>query len=283
MARAPDSRVKEAYELYKSGVKLVEIASQLTVPAGTVRRWKSIYKWDSERSDKNNERSDKKKNAKNKAVLKEVKQVLENPDLSDKQKLFCLYYSKSFNATQSYAKAYGCDWDTANASGPRMLVNVSVKEEIMRLKELKLQSLFVSESDFVDIHMRIAFADMGDYVSFGKRSIPILADGIPVLNDQGNAITYEANKVDLNESSNVDTQLIKEIKEGKDGISIKLLDRCKSLDWLDRYFLMNPMDKHRIEFDNKKLELEKLKIGSDNGKTVNIIHNIPRPPKDGDE
>jgi len=29
-------------------MKLVEIASQLEVPAGTVRRWKSTYHWDGE-------------------------------------------------------------------------------------------------------------------------------------------------------------------------------------------------------------------------------------------
>ena len=46
--------------MYLKGMKLVEIASQLNLPEGTVRRWKSTHKWDSERSDKNNERSDKK-------------------------------------------------------------------------------------------------------------------------------------------------------------------------------------------------------------------------------
>lgn len=61
LARAPDERVQKAHDLYKKGLKLVEIASQLSLPPGTVRRWKSTYKWDSERSDKNSERSVKKK------------------------------------------------------------------------------------------------------------------------------------------------------------------------------------------------------------------------------
>ncbi|QHQ61380.1 hypothetical protein Ana3638_11850 [Anaerocolumna sedimenticola] len=61
MARAPDERYNQAYELFKSGMKLVEIASQLNLPEGTVRRWKSTHKWDNERSDKNSERSHKKK------------------------------------------------------------------------------------------------------------------------------------------------------------------------------------------------------------------------------
>ncbi len=60
MARAPNEKLEKAYELYKQGLKLVEIASQLNLPPGTVRRWKSTHKWDNERSDKNNERSQSK-------------------------------------------------------------------------------------------------------------------------------------------------------------------------------------------------------------------------------
>lgn len=61
MARAPDPRIEQAKAMYQKGMKLVEIASQLNLPEGTVRRWKSTHKWDSERSDKESERSDKRK------------------------------------------------------------------------------------------------------------------------------------------------------------------------------------------------------------------------------
>ena len=61
MARAPDPRIEQAKAMYLEGQKLVEIASQLNLPEGTVRRWKCTHKWDNERSDKNSERSDKRK------------------------------------------------------------------------------------------------------------------------------------------------------------------------------------------------------------------------------
>lgn len=61
MARAPDKRIEQAKGMYLKGMKLVEIASQLKLPEGTVRRWKSTHRWDNERSDKKSERSDKKK------------------------------------------------------------------------------------------------------------------------------------------------------------------------------------------------------------------------------
>lgn len=61
MARAPDARIEQAKTMYLKGAKLVEIASQLNLPEGTVRRWKCTHKWDNERSDKKNERSHRKK------------------------------------------------------------------------------------------------------------------------------------------------------------------------------------------------------------------------------
>ena len=68
MARARDPNRNKAFEIYKEhngSIDLVEIASQLDVPPGTVRRWKSTYHWDgehqSERSEKKSERSENKK------------------------------------------------------------------------------------------------------------------------------------------------------------------------------------------------------------------------------
>lgn len=267
MARAPNEKISEAYELYKSGIKLVEIASQLNIPPGTVRRWKSTHNWDNERSVKNNERSQKNRDD-NKAIAKEVKQVLDNSDLTDKQRLFCLYYSKSFNATQSYLKAYNCTYETALVAGPRMLGNVRVREEIENLKDIKRQQILAGEDDLIDMHMRIAFADIGDYVSFGREEVQVMGPFGPIVvadEETGDKIelTKIINTVKLKESAQVDTQLIKEIKQGKDGVGIKLLDRCKSLDWLDKFFLMNPMDKHKIEYDKRKLEIELIKAESE--------------------
>ena len=59
MARAPDPRIEQAKAMYLQGMKLVEIASQLSLPEGTVRRWKCTHKWENERSGMS---SDKKTN-----------------------------------------------------------------------------------------------------------------------------------------------------------------------------------------------------------------------------
>ena len=70
MARAPDKRIEQAKEMYLQGQRLVEIASQLNLPEGTVRRWKCTHKWENERSDKKSERSPKKKKE---ALSQEIK------------------------------------------------------------------------------------------------------------------------------------------------------------------------------------------------------------------
>ena len=63
MARSPDKRIEQAREMFLQGQKLVEIASQLGLPEGTVRRWKCTHKWESERSEKKSERSKRKRGA----------------------------------------------------------------------------------------------------------------------------------------------------------------------------------------------------------------------------
>ncbi len=63
MPRKPDARISQAMEMYLSGLKLVDIANQLQIPEGTVRRWKCTHNWDNERSDKNSERSERKRGA----------------------------------------------------------------------------------------------------------------------------------------------------------------------------------------------------------------------------
>lgn len=46
MPRKPDERIDQAKEMFLKGQKLVEIASQLNLPEGTIRSWKNRYKWD---------------------------------------------------------------------------------------------------------------------------------------------------------------------------------------------------------------------------------------------
>jgi len=245
MAGKKNPLADKAYEMYRQGMKLVDIASALDVPPGTVRRWKSTHGWDSERSEKESERSATKRTKKRTPIDDGTKETLQNDDLTPEQQMFCIYYSRTFNAAQSYQKAYGCSYESAIANGSRLLTNDKVRAEIKRLKEIKRQQIVADADDIVELQMRIAFADIGNYVSFGQKEVT------DIETDE----TYMVSVVDLKESKNTDTQLIQEVKRGKDGVSVKLADKQKAIDWLSKYFLVHPDDKYKAEFDKKRAEV----------------------------
>ena len=262
MARAPDPRIEQAKAMYLQGAKLVEIASQLNLPEGTVRRWKSTHKWDSERSDKDSERSDRKKDTskvQKAVVLSEVESVIQNPDLSDKQRLFCIYYIRCFNATKAYQKAYGCDYITAAQNGSRMLKNAKVKAEIQRLKQDRLNREFLDEHDIFQKYMDIAFADMTDYVEFGREKVQVMGAFGPIevenpKTGKKEPLMKEVNTVRFRESTDVDGTIIAEVKQGRDGATIKLADRMKALEWLTQHMNMATEEqKARIDVMRSKL------------------------------
>ncbi|MCX0360045.1 terminase small subunit [Clostridium perfringens] len=260
MARAPNENVNKAYELFKKGYKLIDISKELDIPSSTVRRWKKTYNWDNERSDKNSERSFKENNKKiekKKPIVEEVNEVLKNAELTDRQRLFCIYYINCFNAAKAYKKAYECSYESALSNGYRLMENDSIRKEIENLKRHKLNRAMISEEDIFQRYLDIAYANIGDYLKFGRRRKNKWTknkDGefIAVIDpDTGQQDFYEYNFIELNESSDVDTSLLSEVKEGKDGISVKLKDGMKALDWLTKH--MN------IATDRQKAELEVLK------------------------
>lgn len=256
MARSPNEKAEKARKLYKKGMKLVEIASQLDVPPGTVRRWKSTYHWDgehqSERSEKKSERSENKKSVKKKAVADEVKQVIQNTDLTDKQQLFCIHYIRCFNATKAYQKAYGCDYATALVNGSRMLGNARIKDEILRLKQDRLNREFLSESDIFQKYMDIAFADVTNFMEFGNEDVDVILD-------TGERKTITVSHVNIKNDADVDGTIISEVSKGKDGIKVKLADRMKALQWLSDHMDL-ATEKQRAE-----IALLRAKVQTDDG------------------
>ena len=134
----------------------------------------------------------------------------------------------------------------------------------------------LNEDDIVERYMRIAFADMTDFVEWGtyeKLMTDELGQPILIENEKTGKEEYlkeKRNRVEFKDSNLVDGGLICQIKYGKDGATIKLEDRQKALEWLGKYFLMYPLDKHKIDFDKltrqDKLKETKHKQSMDNKK-----------------
>lgn len=221
---------------YMSGMKYKDIAEKYNTTINTVKSWKKRYGWNRKEGAHKKEKvctqNRRSASAPKRHISDGTEETLQNEELTPEQQIFCIYYSRTFNATQSYLKAYGCSYDVANAKGPMLVVKDSIRREIERLKELKRQQIMISEDDIVELQMRIAGADMGNYVSFGAAGVI------------------------LQKSELTDTQLIQEVKEGKNGISIKLSDRQKAIDWLTKYFLMHPESKYKAEYERRRAEKE---------------------------
>lgn len=254
MPKPKNPLVAEAEALFLEGMKLVDIAEKLQLPEGTVRRWKSTYGWGSERSDKKSERSERKKARKTeKEVAEDICEVLGNEELSGRQQLFCIYYIKSFNATKAYQKAYGVGYQTAASIGYRLLENDGVKKEIERLKKNRLNRALLSEEDIFQRYMDIAFADITDYVEFGRAEQQVMGAFGPVYEKneetgEKTPVTVTVNEVRFKESGDVDGTLIQEVSQGRNGAKIKLADRMKAIDWLANHMeLATAEQRARIE------------------------------------
>lgn len=257
-----------------NGMKYKDIASKYGVSLDTVKSWKQRHLWNRKSVHTKEMLVKKGRTQKDSAQVEAIKETMDIQHLSHEQRLFCIYYSKNFNATQSYQKAYQCSYENACSHAWALWKREDIKEEVRRLNALKCEQIAVTEVDLLELHMRIAFSDLGNYLEFGSNEEDLYIDGEQVIGEDGEPIKRVHNFINLSQSKDVDTQLIREVKQGKDGISIKLADAQKSREWLDKYFLMNPMDRHKIEYDKKRFDLEQQKIEPEQLQ-VNTYNGIP--------
>ena len=256
MARTLDPRIEQAKKLYDAGEKLIDIADQLGVPEGTIRSWKKRY-WGNATLQKKecNVAKEKKlsKRAEQETIKQESEYLDETAELSEKQRLFCMYYIRSFSATKAYQKAYRCSYDVANAEGYKLLVKPCIKKAIQQLKQNRLNRELLDEHDIFQKYIDIAFADLTDYVEFGVEETPVMGLYGPIKVKDPNTgkkvtLTQKENVVRFKSSSEIDGTLLAEVKKGKNGDSIKLADRMKALDWLANHMdLATEEQRARIE------------------------------------
>lgn len=235
----PDLKAYEYAEAdYVAGMKYKDIAEKYQVTIDTVKSWKKRYKWQRPQKKKcaPTKSKNKKKCAKShpveKDTIKEEKntadfeEVPEVGDLTDKQKLFCFYYTKFFNGTKAYKKAYNATNESAAVGASRLLRNDKIKECIKQLKENKLTREFISEDDIFQKYIDIAFSDITDYIE-------ILPSGMIFL------------KKDLDD---YDGSIITQIKVGKDCrlAGISLADKMRALDWLSNHIVKEDDDQDNL-------------------------------------
>jgi len=288
--------IKIRNEFETTPATLKELAEKYSLAEGTVRSRKCREKWDKgggpkatqpKKQPKKKKAPPKKKPAtqrkekqpkKAKKIIKGV--VIENRDLTEKQRLFCLYFTKYWNATKAYLKAYGGSYNVANVEGPRLLVKPSVKAEIDRLKGLIASGIFLEAEAVLQKYIDIAFSDITDYVTFGQKEVKVMGPEGPIVlvgeNGEERPLTTSDNFIDLKESREIDGTLITEISQSKDGVKVKLADRMKALEKLEKYFDLLP-DLFKRRIDEERLKLEQAKVKAEEGieKEIHVHTGIP--------
>ncbi|MFJ8517699.1 terminase small subunit [Lysinibacillus xylanilyticus] len=241
-------------------ITLADLAEKHDIKLGTLKSRKSREKWSRDAIQKDATKPAKFATIKEDVAKEEIVYFNDDDDnsLNDKQCLFIAYYVKCWNATKSYKKAYGVAYSTALINGPALLRNTRIREEITRVRDEITEDALLDKRTLIQKWIDIAFADITDYVKFGRQEeVEYGEDGQPELDMNGNVKTYAFNYVHLNESAEIDGTLVSEVKQGKDGVSFKLADKMKALEFLSKHMdLLN-------EKELKQFQVEKLKAETD--------------------
>ena len=143
--------------------------------------------------------------------------------MTEKQKIFADEYLIDLNATRAYRMAYPNvkKDDTTAAAAARMLRNVKVAEYIQERMQERQQRTEVTQDRVVQELAAIAFAKATDYVT--------------IQSNGSDAVVMIKSTDDLTDEQ---VRAIAGIKEGANGVEIKLNDKEKALELLGRHLGM---------------------------------------------
>lgn len=250
-------------EFEETDITMKLLAEKYEIKPTTLRSRKNREKWKKQNGAKNVAT----KNAtqrKNVATQKVIEELDDNSDLNEKQKLFCLYYTQNHNMTKSYQMAYGCDYRTADANAYRLMGKDGIRREIKRIKAARRNDWLIDDTDIVNEWMKQAFTDITDYVEFRKVFVDYVRDeeDMPKLDEFGEMIPYYRNELHFKQSTEVDGTVIQEVKQGKDGVSVKLYDKQRALIELNKLIggeNVMRLQKMQVELDMAKAKLYRVK------------------------
>ncbi|MEE0716125.1 MAG: terminase small subunit [Eubacterium sp.] len=278
-------KYEQAETDYMNGLKYKEIADKYGVTINTVRSWKTRYNWN-RKGQKSVHTKKEKVCIQNTTSFDEVEQVVKDGNLTDEQRLFCIYYVRCFNATKAYMKAYGVKYNVAAVSGCRLLQKEKIRNCITELKQNRLNREMLSEEDIFQKYMDIAFADITDYVTFGQEETDVIGAFGPVKikDEDGNekVLRQKLNVVKFKNSDEVDGTLISNINLKNS--SVKLLDRMKALDWLASHMdIATSEQRARIELLNVQVDRATGKANEDELSRVDeLLMQIKKQAGDAD-
>ena len=255
MAVIDEVTKQQAKELWLEGKKYKEISEITGIKESSIKSLASRI-WKKEELQPNRKKvankvavANRDKGPPKTELLPEEIETLNNEELTERQRLFCLYYVRWFNTTKAYRKVYDCDYTTAMTNGSMLLRNTKIQEHIQAIKDAKIKQAMYTAEDFFQKMMDIAYSDVTDFLSFGRRK------------EKKTGLEY--NYVDFLDSSEIDGTLIQEVKQGKDGCSIKLVSKEFALKWLDKHY-SEATDLQKAQIEQLRAQTDKLKADNEN-------------------
>ena len=104
-------------------------------------------------------------------------------------------------------------------------------------------------------YIDIAFADINDYLEYGREEVPVIVKN-PITGED-EVLKQTVNMVKFKDSAYVDGTILSEVKQGRNGASIKLSDRMKALDWLSKHMNL-ATEEQRAKIDLIKAQTNKV-------------------------
>lgn len=223
--------IRAEFEL--SDISLKDLAEKHGIKPATLRSRKNREKWQKRGSpddatQRNANATQRKNVATKKKVAPKAKEILDSSDLEDWEEVFCLEYLKHFNKTKAYRKARSeVSYNTASSEGSKIYGKPKIQKRLGELKQARNEQLFIQVADIDEQWAKQAFADVSDFVEFGTE---IRAE----LDDDGIMQEVVKNFVRFKNASEIDGSLIQEVKMGRDGPVIKLYDKQKAMQELQK-------------------------------------------------
>lgn len=244
-----------AFEDYKNGMKQKEIAKKYNTTINTVKSWSRRYEW----SKKKKKGAHQNKSVHTKKECKKIaEEIVETSELDEEHQLFCIYYLKYHNKVKAYQKVKpNTPYNSACVMASRWSKQSAVIEEINRLKKELYEDALLDPHDIVQKYIDIAFADLNDYLEYGQEEVPVIIKN-PITGED-EVLKQTVNMVKFKESAFADGTILSEVKQGRNGASIKLADRMKALDWLSKHMNL-AAEEQRAKIDLIKAQTRKITI-----------------------
>ena len=252
------SRIEDAEKDYLDGMKYKDIATKYGVSLNTVKSWKSRNGWQRDATKKKGaHKKVKRVHTKKQKVVQArspdvIDELVENDELKDRQKAFCLYYLQRYNATWAYQQAYNADYETARVNGSRMLTNANIKKQLAELKKQQSAELYATANDIMLNYLKQAHSDVTDILEF-KTVKRLKWNKVPddtgpyedanghyrldpkIDPETGEQAFYYENLVLLKDSNEIDTSNVKNIRINDGEAVVEMYDKQKAMkELLDR-------------------------------------------------